>query len=171
MTGFDPAFVQLGYVTADIDAAIDHFTRSAGVSQWLRWSDVAVEKEVDGAVARSVLDLAFAWRGSTMLELIRPVSGAIGIYSLRGAEDAPVTLHHIGHGVPGPASEFEARLEEMAAAGHPRALVTRGEMGNYALLDTRTTTGLYTEYLWGGPQGDALFDSIPRNEIFYQAIA
>ncbi len=171
MTGFDPAFVQLGYVTADIDAAIDHFTRSAGVSQWLRWSDVAVEKEIDGAVARSVLDLAFAWRGSTMLELIRPVSGAVDIYSLRGAEDAPVTLHHIGHGVPGAEAEFEARLEAMAAAGHPVALVTRGEMGNYALLDTRATTGLYTEYLWGGPRGDALFDSVPRNEIFYQAIA
>jgi catechol 2,3-dioxygenase-like lactoylglutathione lyase family enzyme len=171
MATFDPAFTQLGYVTTDIDAAIAYFTRTAGVSAWLRWPGVVVEKEVNGAMARSVLDLAMAWRGSTMLELIRPVSGAIGIYTLRGAEDAPVNLHHIGHGVPGDESAFERQLEAMAAAGHPVALATRNENGNYALVDTRSTTGLYTEYLWGRAKGNALFETIPRNEIFYQAIA
>lgn len=171
MAAFDPAFIQLGYVTADIDAAIAYFTRTAGVSEWLRWPGVVVEKEVDGAMTRSVLDLAMAWRGSTMLELIRPVSGAIGIYSLRGAGDAPVNLHHIGHGVPGDEAAFERQLEAMAAAGHPVALVTRNDNGNYALVDTRSTTGLYTEYLWGRAKGIALFESIPHNEIFNQAIA
>jgi len=171
MAAFDPAFIQLGYVTADIDAAIAYFTRTAGISEWLRWNDVAVEKMVDGAVARSKLDLAMAWRGSTMLELIRPVSGAIGIYNLRGAGDSPVNLHHIGHGVPGDEADFERQLQTMEAAGQPVALVTRNDNGNYALVDTRNTTGLYTEYLWGRDKGNALFASIPRNEIFHQAIA
>lgn len=171
MPGYDPAFVQLGYVTADIDAAIAYFTRTAGVSEWLRWPDVAVEKVVDGQVVRSKLDLAMAWRGSTMLELIRPVSGAIGIYTLRGDADSPVNLHHIGHGIAGDEADFERQLETMAAAGQPVALVTRNENGNYALVDTRNTTGLYTEFLWGRAKGIALFESIPQNEIFHQAIA
>jgi|GEM_PF-1558240 len=171
MASFDPAFIQLGYVTADIDSAIAYFTRTAGISEWLRWPDVAVEKVVDGTVTRSKLDLAMAWRGSTMLELIRPVSGAIGIYNLRVTGNSPVNLHHIGHGVPGDEAAFERNLETMAAAGHPVALVTRNEFGNYALVDSRATTGLYTEYLWGRTKGNALFESIPRNQIFYQAIA
>jgi hypothetical protein len=159
----NPAFVQLGYVTNDLDRARAAFAETMGVHDFFVWNNAPVHMQLYGEPASSVLNLGFAWSADTMIELIMPVSGAVDVY-LPGIEgpDFALKLHHIGQGVDGTEADFDARLNAEVARGHPLVNVSRASMGSYTLLDSRKTSGLYMEYLWNNADGLKFFAEIPR---------
>jgi hypothetical protein len=160
----NPAFVQLGYTTNDMARAQAFLRDTGGVRAFLAWPGADIAMTLWGRPATARADLAFAWRGDTMIEIIRPLDGAIDIYEAGvGGPDFVLKLHHVGIGVPGGEDAFDRILADLAAAGHPTAGLTRAHMGSYALVDTRATAGHYTEYLWNKPEGLAYFGTVPRS--------
>lgn len=163
MQTINPEFVQLGYVTNDLKKAMGFFRDMMGVPDFRLWNDAHVHMELYGKPATATLNLGFAWRGGTMIELIMPVSGSVDVY-MPGIEgpDFAIKLHHIGQGVAGTEADFDAKLQAGIAAGHSLVNVSRGAMGNYTLLDARKSSGLYFEYLWNNEGGLEFFSKIPR---------
>ena len=163
MPSIDPAFVQLGYVTNDLDKARAYFAATMSVPDFHIWNGADVHMELYGKPAHAVLDLGFAWRAGTMIELIKPVSGAIDVYmpGIEGPEFG-LKLHHIGQGVAGTEAEFDKFLEAGIARGWPLVNINRATMGSYTLLDSRKENqGLYFEYLWNNEGGLDFFSKIP----------
>lgn len=163
MPPINPAFVQLGYVTNDLDKARDFFARTMGVPDFHVWNDAHVHMELYGKPATATLNLGFAWRAGTMIELIMPVSGSVDVYmpGIEGPEFG-LKLHHIGQGVDGAEADFDKLLDAGVARGWGLVNVSRASMGSYTLLDARNEHGLYFEYLWNNEGGLDFFAKIPR---------
>jgi hypothetical protein len=91
-------FMQLGYVTDDIEAAVAYFEITFGTVSCLKaynrsQGGIVV---VDGEVADEwVVDAALVNAGTTNLELIRPVSGAVDLYRSAIRPGVPASLHHL----------------------------------------------------------------------------
>jgi hypothetical protein len=160
----NPEFVQLGYVTNDLKKAMAFFRDSMAVPDFHVWNDAPVHMELYGKPATATLNLGFAWRADTMIELIMPVSGAVDVY-MPGIEgpDYALKLHHIGQGVAGTEADFDAKLNAAVKAGHSLVNISRASMGSYTLLDARKSSGLYFEYLWNNEGGLDFFAKIPRS--------
>jgi hypothetical protein len=163
MKPINPAFVQLGYVTNDLDRARKVFAETMAVPDFFVWNNAPVHMTLYGQPATAELNLGFAWLAETMIELIMPVSGAVDVYmpGIEGPEFG-LKLHHIGMGIAGTEADFDARLEGEVALGHPLVNVSRAGMGSYCLLDGRKTFGHYLEYLWNNADGLKFFANIPR---------
>jgi hypothetical protein len=88
---------QFGYVTTDLDRAIDFMAERFGLEHVLRLpSDAATFLAGDTPVEWNA-KFAMGARGGTIVELIEPVSGEIEFYTrvLPDDEDFAVRLHHI----------------------------------------------------------------------------
>jgi hypothetical protein len=95
---------QFGYVTNDLDRAIDFMAERFGLEHCRRLpSDTATFLAGDTPVPWDV-KVAMGARGGVIIELIEPVAGEIDFYTrvLPGDQDFSVRLHHIAtHTAPG----------------------------------------------------------------------
>lgn len=91
--------IQLGYVTEDLDEAVDYFQSTLGTAKCVKSyaSSLGGRVVVDGvAVDEWVINVALVNAGATNLELIQPVSGAVDLYRNAIRPGAPATFHHLG---------------------------------------------------------------------------
>lgn len=152
-------FMQLGYVTDDIDAAasflesrlgtvecVKHFKSSLGGGRPRAGAEDPRTPfvVVDGEPADEwVIDVALVNAGPTNLEIIRPVGGMVDLYrgAIRPAE--PATLHHLGFLV----DDFDEASAIVAANG--RAWKQYGDSGaiRFGYLDMTAELGHYVEIM------------------------
>jgi len=152
-------FMQLGYVTEDIDAAaaylesrlgtmrcVKHYKSSLGGGRPTAGAGVPRFPfvVVDGEPADEwVIDVALANAGPTNLEIIRPIGGAVDLY--RGAirPGEPATLHHLGFRV----DDFDEASAVVAASG--RTWKQFGDSGGirFGYLDMTAELGHFVEVM------------------------
>jgi hypothetical protein len=101
-------FLQVGYVTDDIDAAASYLESTFGTIECVKHFRSSLGRASPGAAAGSfvvvdgvtaeewLIDVALVNAGATNLEIIRPLGGAVDLY--RGAirPGVPSTVHHLG---------------------------------------------------------------------------
>jgi hypothetical protein len=151
-TLFD-GFYQMGFVVADIAAAMETLGRVHGVTRFRHRAGAAW------------MDAAHAWVGSTMIELIELREGAPAIYT---AEPPPAAgamrLHHHGYRVQDEAAWHAicARIDAAGLATPMRGAVMNGAL-NYLYADTRALTGIYSEFVFLTGEALAIYDDVPRN--------
>jgi Glyoxalase/Bleomycin resistance protein/Dioxygenase superfamily len=157
---------QLGYVTTDLDRAIEFLADRFGLTDCRRLpSDTATFLAGDQPVPWEV-KVAMGARGGLIVELIEPVAGEIDFYTALLPEDASfaVRLHHVAtHMAPG--DQAWTRLEALLAKkrlkvdytvlipGRVRAgyVDTRAELGHWLEIcqlqreDIEFFTALVTE--------------------------
>jgi hypothetical protein len=68
---------QIAYVATNLDRACKMMAERYGVRRFLRQDEVRLQIDPGGEM---ILNLANAWLGSTWLEIIEPVGGAVAIY-------------------------------------------------------------------------------------------
>lgn len=152
-------FMQLGYVTDDIDAAaaflesslgtvecVKHFTSSLGGGPPPSGAGGprAPFVVVDGATADEwVIDVALVNAGPTNLEIIRPVAGAVDLYRGAVRPGEPATLHHLGFRV----DNFDEASAIVAASG--RSWAQYGDSGaiRFGYLDMTAELGHFVEVM------------------------
>ena len=150
-------FFQVGYVTRDIDRAAHELQRQFGVRsfQFMRGNQVDEHTRTD---------LALAWLGDVMIELIQPMSDGSNFYDVMlGPDSLGTRLHHFGHLVPNRA-EWERLRERVSRDGYPVPL--EGSVAgflSYLYVDMRAQTGHFLEYILCEPAGQAFFESVPRS--------
>jgi hypothetical protein len=144
---FEGAF-QCAYVTADMDKATSLFEARYGVAPF-NIHDVTVA--CAGRTDPCVIRVGIGFAGSTMIELVQPVSGAVEIYSAPRLHGAAVAFHHMGLRVRGDLSAWAARRDEMLALGAPIALEGgHSDTMRFVYFDTRAELGHYLELIWLG---------------------
>jgi hypothetical protein len=156
-------FLQIAYVTTDMDEAIARFAAEHNVPLWARMPGIEIET-LGGRHCK--LNIALAFVGQTQLELIEPLSGDDRIYR----EALPQTgfairHHHIAQLIESEAA-FDTQREEMAARGVP--IVVDGQSAGaarYFYTDHRATLGHYIEHIWYTPAGRAGMERLPRNGV------
>jgi catechol 2,3-dioxygenase-like lactoylglutathione lyase family enzyme len=156
-------FFQLGYVTRDMDRAIALYRDRYGVGNFLRFDSRRMEPP--GATG-PFTEVALAYRGPVMIELIRPSPENPGIYQDALRADGGVNLHHLGYLVD--EARFETLPADFRAAGVqvPAESVSLDGMGmgmSLHYVDTRGDNGLFSEFISLREGGRQFFDTVPRN--------
>lgn len=144
---------QLGYITRDLDAALEHCRTELGLDGFHQ-SQSSAPVLAGGRVQELQLRSACLNRGGNQIELIQPISGPIEAYTEAVDLSAHIiNFHHVAVAVRGPYSEFERVRAEIAASGDPVAFSYPADaMADpqvaFIYVDTRRRIGHYTEYLW-----------------------
>jgi len=110
---------QLGYVTTDLDRAVDQLTDRYGLEQVVRVpSEGAQFFKADRPVPFEA-KFAMGARGGLIVELIEPVSGEVGFYrdALPADGSFGVCPHHLGVFIPTGEAEWERLNGTLAGAG------------------------------------------------------
>lgn len=139
---------QLGYVTRDIDAGIDHLVDVLGAQQLTRYDDF----HSPGGERSSIGNLAHFRLAELEVELIQPREdwdGSIYLDALP-RDGQVIALHHIGYLFES-MSDFRAASQEARQSGIDAPAEGGSEQAAYAYLDTRASTGLFTELVHRGP--------------------
>jgi hypothetical protein len=150
-------FVELGYVTSDLDRALALFRSEYGIPDWLEIPNGEVDLG-NGRTAR--LKVAVAYLGKTLIEVQQPLGGEDGWYREVLPEDGfAIKLHHIAFQVP----SAEALTQRRADLAGDHAIPYEGRFGNsgYFFADARDRLGVYLEYIYFAPDMDGV---IPVNQ-------
>jgi hypothetical protein len=162
---------QRAYVTADLARAREEFRLNYEVSEFRIYNQFALSVLTPEGRAPMVQNLAFAWVGQTMIELIEPLVDVGRFYrdALPGPEQV-MAPHHVSTRVIGSSEDWHAHRRLL---GESRAIVLEGEIGEvvrFAFLDEREHIGVYLESAWHGPNGEGLPRRVPRHPGPNQAL-
>lgn len=152
-------FMQLGYVTDDIDAAVSYLESKLGTVECVKHFKASLGGGrpqarvdhprtafvvVDGEPADEwVIDVALVNAGPTNLEIIRPVDGMVDLYRDAIRPGEPATLHHLGFRV----DDFDEASAIVAASG--RTWKQFGDSGGirFGYLDLTAELGHFVEIM------------------------
>lgn len=144
---------QVAYVTNDLEAAAWLMRDAYG------WGEFLFMRDIPG----SLTDIALAYSGATMIELMQPLAVAGDFYSdhLGQGEGLRIRHHHFGM--------LADTREDLAAirAGHValgNAIVLEGEVPgalDYLYADCRASLGHYLEYIRLDEGGRQMFAAVP----------
>jgi hypothetical protein len=150
-------FFQLGYVTRNLDRAIESYKARFGHTDFLTFPT----PESPGVPPVPMSRIALAYIDSVMIELIEVKPEITSIYSdVLPMTQEDIALHHLGFLIP----DHEAMLKMLEAGGHAvKWAGTSGETMDYIYADTRKELGTYAEFIHLYPAGEAFFASVPRN--------
>lgn len=152
-------FMQVGYVTDDIDAAAEHLESTLGTVRCVKHRGASMGGGlppsmggepgstfvvVDGEPADEwVIDVLLVNAGPTNLEVIKPVSGSVELYRGAVRPGAPMTKHHLGFRV----DDFDEATAVVEASG--RSWAQYGETGGIRMgyLDLTAEMGHFVEVM------------------------
>lgn len=148
---------QLGYVVADVDAAVRAWSDRLGVGPWMLFRNVPLQCEFRGRASVPLIDVAMSYRGALQIELIQQRNDAPSPYRAM-IEGARYGLHHTAH----LSARIEQDLRRALAAGFEIACDIRmpGNAGRYVYLQAPALgDGIYVELLEATPQMLGMFDA------------
>jgi hypothetical protein len=150
-------FVQLGYVTSDLNAAIQQYT-NGGVSKFLVFDTRESHPHV-----RFHVRAALAWTGPVMIELIEPI-GHNDLYAhALPSQGFGIQLHHTGYLVEGDV-QFSEAVAWVEAQKFPIASRGRTEgVLEMVFADARKVMGHYLEIINLFEKGREMFRAAPSN--------
>jgi hypothetical protein len=139
---------QLGYVTTDLDRALDELGGRFGLERHVRVPTGDSTWQLDGEVLPFTAHFAMAARGGLIVELIEPVDGEVGFYADALPDDGSfaVRLHHYAAFVETGEAEWERIGSILADAGlaFGHTLVIPGRV-RAGYVDTRAELGHHLE--------------------------
>lgn len=151
---------QHGYVTTDVDRAVERFQALLGISRFAvdDWTLTPVSPR---GPMRIEARIAFAFVDDLMIEIIQPVAGDEGIYSAPLPETGfGLAFHHFGYALDAAAdwSAFRSQVADGDVLFENRAATS------YLYVDTHGELGHYLEYVQFDPERFArLREQIPSN--------
>jgi hypothetical protein len=150
---FGGAFRQVAYVTNDLERALAHFDRNAGVKRFLQFRDLEVAIG-PGVAARCHIALALS--GGAEIEVIEPIGGADGVYrDGLSATDFALNFHHVAYTLPS-LEALTSLKAALRARGAPIAMEAVTDNGlAYFYADLRKPFGHFVEYVFGTPAYEA----------------
>jgi hypothetical protein len=140
-------FIQMAYVTSDLEAAIALFAKHHDVASFLRLPNYQL---AIGDGREAWVDIALAYAGGVQIEIIRPLSGDDRVYRQALSPDQTFQLryHHEAHRAA--SLDQLGRLKARAAArGMPIPIDASDSLGaHYFYADCRATIGHHVEYIY-----------------------
>lgn len=154
-------FFQLAYVTTDIDAAIEQFGASIGVSRFFQMRDFEL---VDALGHRVRVHMALANLRERQIELIQPLDRTFAFYSDPLPEKGfALRFHHVGMMLESKA-EFDGITDTLQRGGF--TVPSHGsfnDMLHFLYVDAQALLGHHLEYIYMTDEGHRLFADVPDN--------
>lgn len=150
------SFFQLGYVTRDLPRAMALWRTRYGIDDFLSFDS---RDFAEPGATGPFVKVALAYHGDVMVELIQPDADDPGLYADALRADGGVMLHHLGYLVD--EARFATLESDCAALGIATPIIRTSGV-SYLYADTRADTGLFTELVFPGEQGERLFAAVPR---------
>lgn len=165
-------FMQIGYVTDDIDAATAYLESRLGTVTCVKHYTSSMgggRPPVDGGAPAGpfvvvngtpadewVIDVALVNAGPTNIEIIRPVSGSVDLYRGAVRPGEPATMHHLGFRV----DDFDEADAVVEASG--KRWAQYGDSGGirFGYLDMTAELGHYVEVMELGPDSARNFEQL-----------
>ncbi|GAB3115164.1 VOC family protein [Aestuariicella hydrocarbonica] len=144
---FEGQHYQNGYITRNIEKAIERFRQNSDVVEVASY-EVPVEITTAKGKGTAVSKLAFIWVNNLQYELIEPVSGLVDVYTDELPDDDSVKFHHSCMRV-ADWDDFRSRVDEM---GYPVVIEGGSDQLKFLYLDAREVVGHYLEYVWMTPE-------------------
>lgn len=142
--------MQIAYVPADFEGAIDYWTRRMGVGPFFVRKNVVLEQAVYRGTPSAIdIDMAISYWGDIQIEIVRPNGDAPSIFSewrARGGEG----LHHIGVMVEDMA-QVRARIAD-AGVKIIQDIIMPDGAGEAVYVDAGGGVGAITEFVWLTPE-------------------
>jgi len=146
-------FAQIGWVVPDIHAAVKFLTNTMGIAgfhqpELMRAKDLGMTYH--GKVLAGEWLTTQAYKGTTFIELIQPVSGEsifhdyLARYPLGGTQHLAFRL---------PVSDFEKVRDNLHEQGYPIISEVDHPIARMAFFDTYQTLGIATEIMGITPEG------------------
>ena len=107
--------IQICFTVPDLDRGVRDFARTAKAGPWFRVVPLAAAQDQTthrGIPAPLGADIALAYAGNTMYELVAPRAGSVSIFA-EWVSRFGVGLHHFGFGT----ADFDGSLVEMKRSG------------------------------------------------------
>lgn len=163
MNTFTPykGFLQLGYVTTNLDQALAIFSERYGIPEFMKLHDVHGTLD-DGGQLRFHVGLAYV--GDTQIELIEPCGGQDGLYrDFLPQTGFAIRFHHISQLLDSQ-DEADQLLQTVAARGLRIAYRSEREgLSRNIYTDHVATLGHYMEHMYFTDEGLKVFAKIPRS--------
>jgi hypothetical protein len=140
--------VQLGYVTRDMEAAVDHWVTTAGAGPFY-YADYEPERQMyRGQPTQIRFRVAYGFLGDVHIEVIQQLEGGASAYTeaLEQASSVPVggLFHHMLFLHDG----YDASSDAYLAAGATPCYSAFVEgVGRFCYLDARPLTGCFVEFV------------------------
>jgi len=147
-------FYQTGYVTRDIERAIDLLRNGFGFSDFSHF-EVELPLVTPEGVKSSVVRVGTAWAGQMQIELIEPVSGHVAEY-VSGLPEDPADPTPQFHHLAVRRESIEEIRRDVAALNAPLVFETSGNGITSVFVDTRARIGHPLEFVCATPEGWAM---------------
>jgi hypothetical protein len=154
---------QLGYVTNDVDRAVESLRATLGLTGLVVGRDVRFDEErYQGRPSASRQHIALGAVGQHHVEVIQPLEGENPYWDILG-EDYTLALHHLGVRV----AHLGEVLDAVRAGG--KEPVYEGSVADgafrFAYVDYRPELGHLVEFLETTAEGGAYMERVTRGEI------
>jgi methylmalonyl-CoA/ethylmalonyl-CoA epimerase len=157
--GFGPV-VQVAYLVADIDAAMEHWLRNAGLGPWTNFRNIELATRFDDRDFTLHIHEALAYQGNTQIQLVQSLDAPdVATPYSDWIRAGRYGVHHVAYFTEAP----EADLERARKQGYERVCSMRDKHGyRYAYCQSKAMPEVWIE----------LLESYPMlREIFAQGIA
>lgn len=142
---------QVGYVTRDIDRAIELMSDGLDLTDFSRF-DLPLHLQTPEGEKVASLRVATAWAGPTQIELIQPLSGHVDVY-VAGLPEDPADPTPRFHHLAVRRESLEEMRCEVTGLGLPLVFETGGAGISSAFVDTRAKLGHHLELVCASPEG------------------
>lgn len=133
---------QIGFVVADLDAAVASRIRHLGLGPWTIFRNVSLEGRYRGESTHVTMDVALAYQGDIQIELIQPTGGGASPY--RDAAGTPITgMHHMAWVV----DDLNAAVTEAVAHGLRPVFEASNPSTQVAYMEAADEPGTLYEYI------------------------
>ncbi|MEZ4352592.1 MAG: VOC family protein [Myxococcota bacterium] len=152
--------VQVAYLVEDIDAAMGHWLRHAGLGPWTCFRNIELDTEFEGRRFTMRIHEALAYAGELQIQLVQSLDDAGAVTPYRDfVRSGRFGVHHVAFF----AEDVEAAVERAKRQGFERICAMRDKGGyRYYYCESKAMPGVWIELLESYP---ALHD------IFEQGIA
>jgi hypothetical protein len=154
---------QLGYVTTDLDRAIEFMAQRFGLEHCLKLPAGGATFLVGDEPAEWQARFAMGSRGGLIVELIEPLGGEVDFYRRVLPDDGSfaVRFHHLGTVIENGEAEWERTRELLAAAGlryDYTVLIPNRVRAGY--VDMTSELGHYVEVCQLQPEDTGFFSAL-----------
>lgn len=134
---------QIGYVVADLDAAVAHWSGQLGLGPWTVFRNTRLEGSYRGVPTRVLMDVALAYQGNLQIELIHVRSDTPSPYAQDGRVLAGI--HHIAWIV----DDLDHAVAAAEARGLRPAFSASNDAVRVAYLESPGEAGVLYELIEG----------------------
>jgi len=159
--------LQLAYVTTNMDSACRAMDSKFGIRRFWRTGVRVIPLDAGGEIT---IEVALAWVGAMMVEVIQPLGGDVAVYrDWLAGWGSGLRFHHVGVRLYCE-EEWQDAIDQCGQQGLKILFSITGAASKVFYVDTRDAIGHYLEYLYYFDVPNSSLPRIPQNMPDFESV-